>query len=576
MEAEDYPQQELNRQDQFLEKGVKLNDGHHIQIIPSGKKVLYIFKDDIGNDTGKYTHEEPLTITPLSTIGKEIKKHLDPDGLLSAAGVGREFEKVKQALNDAHQLYQIREENLKKVEAEESEEQLQERMLEAEQVLKCKNLPLIYIASLVSWLTAGERVNIMLAFMCYCSQVIMRNPISVIAIGDGGSGKTHIEETALSMIPEEFKVYEKKVTEAAMFNRSKDDQYFYNGKIVIYGDLGGDDDQKDVIAAKNMLKELQSDGYLNKPLSIQTNDEGWVTQDITLKGYPCLTYTTVPGFMFDDQEKSRSIFITPRMDNKGVFNARKTILEFKGGKTYLEMEGYKKDIEIVKYMVLLLRKRMESLEIINPYTYSVITFLGESEYFKRDFDKYNGILKTITAFNSFDRETFEMNGKEVVFTSLDDLQLFISLLISYHESITGNITLKAAEILEDIRANFDDWILRNKVFELGLTTAQYADLTNLHVSKRSIQRYFGELNSAGFLKVVDKQGNSNIYALTGRVTSDELSNLLNLSLEQKELIKYEIGYTALEFIECDLAHDKLSIKLNDPDVKEPPWEIYDK
>ncbi len=49
----------------------------------------------------------------------------------------------------------------------------------------------------------------------------MKNPVSVICLGEASSGKTHIQETALRLIPEKFIVNEKKIPEATLFNRAK-------------------------------------------------------------------------------------------------------------------------------------------------------------------------------------------------------------------------------------------------------------------------------------------------------------------------------------------------------------------
>ena len=125
-------------------------------------------------------------------------------------------------------------------------------------------------------------------------------------------------------------VNEKKITEAALFNRAKKDKYFYDGKIVNYGDMGGNNDHDFMEESKNLMKELQSDGFLNKPLNIPDGEGGWEVKDLELAGRPCLTYTTVPNHIFDEQEMSRSIFITPRMDNQKIFNRRKSAL-FRNG-----------------------------------------------------------------------------------------------------------------------------------------------------------------------------------------------------------------------------------------------------
>lgn len=569
------PTSEINETENTLEH-VPFEDGYSINVFPSLNKVIYIFKDMNGYEAAKYKHVEPLMITELSQVGKEIKKHLDPHGDLSARKLGELFENIKMALNELYQLHQIIEDRESEESRLQGEQELQSNMEIAKSLLESKEMPILYIASLVSWLTAGERVNIMLAFIAYASQVILQNPINVVGLGEGGSGKTHIENTALNLLPGEYVLNEKKTTEAALFRRAEIKPDFYDGKIVNYGDLGGRNSQDFILEVKDLLKELQSDGYLCKPLVVPGEDGGFEVKELELYGRPSTTYTTIPGFEFDDQEMSRSIFITPRMDNKAVFHAHKKMLELDDGKTYKKYKEYLQDSEIVPFIVLLLRKRMKNIKIINPYTESVIDFLGESEYFKRDFDKYNGILKTITAINGYNRPLFEYEGQDILFTSLNDIQLFISLLRNYHESIAVNISPKAAEVLDEIRANIDDWIYKQKVPEMGFTTSNFYELSTINLSKRSIQTYFGELNKVGFLKVVDKMGNANIYNLSGRVSDDLLDNFLVMSDEHKNLIIYEYGSVALNFILEDEPHEKLSILWYDPDVTVPRWEDYDR
>lgn len=494
--------------------------------------------------------------------------------MISKKGISQKFEDIKLILNSQCDTYSEALLNEEMVKEELNEQELQARKEDARIVLESKMNPLIYIASLVSWMTAGERNNIMLTFMAYCSQVILDNPISVIGLGEGSSGKTHIQDVALELIPDEFIRHEKGSKESTTFNRAKEDPYYYQHCIVNFGDLGGKNSQDFIMEAKNILKELQSDGFVKHPLNIPSKDEGWVLIDLILYGNPCLTYTTVPGFDFDDQEMSRSIFITPRTDNKEVFNARKKILELKFGRTYKEFKRFENDIQIVQFIVYILRERMEEVTIINPYTQSIIDFLGESDYFKRDFDKYNGILKTITAFNSYNREPFEIDGEKVLFTSLNDIQIFTSLLAAYHESISVNISPKAAEVLKDIKKYWTEWSDGYKIGKLGITTNDYFEHGSCKLSKRSVRTYFGELNNAGFLKVVGKESNSNIYSFTDLKSKDN-EDLLQLDEEAKELIRWELGEPALSFIECDVATDKLDIGWQDPDVPTPPWERYD-
>lgn len=538
--------------------------------------MLYILKDSNGNDAAKEKGTEPLMIGESSKVGKVIKKHIDPNNRLSKIALGDEFEATKQALNERYQLHQISQEREEEEQRLSNKKEHEANLNAARELLESKDQPLIYVASLVSWITAGERSNIILAFIAYASQVILRNPINVVILGEGGSGKTHLETAALSLIPDEFVIKEKKTTDAAFFDRGLENPYCYDGKIVSFGDLGGESSQDFVMEIKDLLKELQSDGYLSKTMIGKDEEGERMRVQMELFGNPCTTYTTVPGHSFDDQEMSRSIFITPRMDNKDVFHAMKRMLEFHGGRTYKQYESYCKELDIVKYIVYLLRERMDTVIIDNPYTESIIKFLGESEYFKRDFDKYNGILKTITAINGYNRATFNMDGQDVLYTSLNDIKLFMSLLSAYHESISVNISPKSAEVLDDLRGNVEDWIVKKRINEMGtFMVNDYLELSNTHLSKKSLQTYFGELNRTGFIKVVGKEGRANVYQISGRVSDDLEEDLLKLSEDQLQMIEWEIGPTAKSFILEDIVMDELDIHLQDKDVEVPGWDRFD-
>ena len=424
-------------------------------------------------------------------------------------------------------------------------------------------------------MTAGERNNILLCFLAYCSQVILKNPISVIALGEAGSGKSHIEEVALSLIPKEFVVNEKNITANALFRRAEQDVYFYDGKIVNYGDMGGSNDQNYMEESKNLMKELQSEGYLCKPLSEQV-DGDWNVKELELIGKPCLTYTTVPNYQFDEQELSRSIFITPRTDNKAEFNKRNTSLEFQG-KSYHYLQKMVKEAEQVPYMVYVLRNLMEDLTIINPYIQIVIGFLYNSKYYKRDFPKYNNLLKVISAFNYYNKTLYEKDdGTKILYTSAVDVQLFISLLAKYELSISENLSLHATAIINELM----DLETRTPIGEDGQPTLDvtanwtindFMEHTKLNLTKRSIQNYFKELNSRGFIRIVERKGNAYVYELTGKFTADTVEEKFALSRRVRKTISYELGDELLTILEEDKPIPDLSIMDHDDNVKRPYW-----
>lgn len=415
----------------------------------------------------------------------------------------------------------------------------------------------------------------MYAFTVYAGQVVLRNPVYVICLGEASSGKSHIQETALRLIPKRFVVNEKKITEAALFNRAKTDKYFYDGKIVNYGDMGGNNDHDFMGESKNLMNELQSDGFLNKPLNIPDGEGGWEVKDLELVGRPCLTYTTVPNHYFDDQEMSRSIFITPRMDNQNIFNKRNSALEFKHGKSYKILKHYEKEAELVSYMLLHLKEVFENIVIINPYVYFVINFLKDSAFYKRDFDKFNGILKTITALNYYNHEVYDIDGKKVILTNIADVQEFMSLLKPYKESISANLSPKAVEVLNDIRNNIGDWRMKKDrgVLDMGITSNEYFALQNLELSKASVTKYMYELADKGYLQVTTHSGRANVYDLAKSEVASinyDLKYIDNLIYEN---ICYEIGEWVIDIMKEDKFVEGLSIMNFDSEVKKPRWIV---
>ena len=536
-------------------------------------KVTYVFKNRYGNKIGEYTNKSPATLSSQSNVARQFKQIVNPKGDLKPRQVNNQFSELKQLLqlNYENELSVIEQEIADKKQAEQEKDA--SKLKEAITKLQSLDCPLIYIGSIVEWFTAGERNNILYAFTVYAGQVILQNPVSVICLGEASSGKSHIQETALKLIPKRFVVNEKKITEAALFNRAKKDKYFYDGKIVNYGDMGGSNDHEFMEESKNLMKELQSDGFLNKPLNISDGEGGWDVKDLELVGRPCLTYTTVPNHYFDDQEMSRSIFITPRMDNQKIFNQRNSALEFKHGRSYKILKQYEMEAELVPYMLLHLKEVFEDIVVINPYVYFVINFLKNSSFYKRDFDKFNGLLKTITALNYYNHEVYDIGGKKVILTNIADVQLFMSLLKPYKESISANLAPKAVEVLNDIRNNIDEWRMSKdrEVLDMGITTNDYFSLQSLGLSKASARKYMYELADKGFLQITDHVGRSNVYDLAKSEVESINYDLKHIDDSTYENICYEIGEWVVDIMKEDKFVEGLSIMNFDSTVKKPTW-----
>ena len=554
-----------------------LNEEHNysVQVEPAPRnQCTYTFYQN-KTQIKKITNKQPIELTSTTSVWKQIKELVDPNSFLSPDGIKHKVDKeILPTLQNYYSTIIIANQELAQEELRDKQTSLKEKIDKAEEKLQSLDNPLLWIGSIVEWLTAGERNNILLCFLAYCSQVILKNPISVIALGEAGSGKSHIEEVAMSLIPSEFIVNEKNITQAALFRRAEQSEYFYDGKIVNYGDMGGSNDQDFMEESKNIMKELQSEGFVSKPVAVKT-DGAWETRELNLIGKPCLTYTTVPNYQFDEQELSRSIIITPRIDNKKEFNIRNRMLEF-GGKSYDYYEMMVKESEKIQYMVYLLRDLMRDTIIRNPYIEVVTDLLDNSEYYKRDFPKYNNLLKVIAAFNYYHKTIYEKGDHKVLYVSAEDVQLFLSLLNKYELSISENLSLHATDIIKELM----DLESRPPIGEDGQPTLDvsanwtindFMENTKLNLTKRSVQNYFKELNTRGFVRVVEKRNNANVYELTGKFNMSIIENKLKLSHSVKETISYELGDEILTVLEEDKPKPNLSIMDHDDNVKKPNW-----
>jgi len=97
------------------------------------------------------------------------------------------------------------------------------------------------------------------------------------------------------------------------------------------------------------------------------------------------------------------------------------------------------------------------------------------------------------------------------------------------------------------------------------------EYTKLNLTKRSIQNYFKELNSRGFIRIVERKGNAYVYELTGKFTADTIEEKFALSPKIKKTIKYELGDELLTILEEDKPIPDLTIMDHDDSIKRPNW-----
>lgn len=558
-----------------LKEGVPLDNGTYVKVSPEGSQFHYVFFEG-----GKMIYETrnpaPLRLSPQSLTGRKIRSCFPENIQKNTDKSYQRFDEVKQVLHEYIKLLEL-EEHKQSVQ-QKLEEEAKEKLEWEDALKKYESIddPLIWLRSMIDWVSAGESNNIMIAFLTYCSQIILEHPISLIMLGEGSSGKNHIIEIAKMLCPEEYFINMNHPTLASIFRKADEDPYYFHRKIVSMGDLGGDNDHEEVADAKNIFKELQTEGELSRPVSRKV-DGDWVVVDLYLKGKPCLNYSTVPNHNFDSQEKSRAMLLTPRTDNQKSFFKMMTMIEFKGGynyNRYHEIFNY-----LSEFMPLVVRglvDKFKNTNVINPYVTCIQDFVKGSDYFKRDFPKYNAIMQVIAILNYSNKKIHTIDGKQSIFVNMEDLLIFLELFNLYNDAMQSNLSLRATQIYQDLLDNFDVYALnspdKDNYNEFGITINDYMLQSEQNLSKRSLQTYFKELRDKNIIRVVGAFWKSPIYQLN-KNHKKKVYDLMDCLDEHMQNILADVyGYGVLDDILIESNVEDIDIFSQHSLINPPPWQ----
>ena len=314
--------------------------------------------------------------------------------------------------------------------------------------------PLGLIVSVSHCLGVGNPREIVRAFLGYFQTACGFKGTNVIAIGSAASGKSFTLETALDMIPEEIVQFG--VLTVAYFFRKYEGKDL-TGRIFYIGDLGGDNDNQDTIKFRDALKQLTTDGKLAKGMmDTDSNEE----MDMLITGYPALSYTSALEETINDQEKSRSVVLTPQPVDSGKLMVFDSLMESNG--VYREdLKEVKRVQESIKGLVY--KFNPDDFDFFNPYMFCIEELIKDSDDFNRKIQEFNAVLKLITLLDKPDKvkhqlyvdENYEVKDTEVI-------------LASKRDNINALNVFDSANLLPD-EIRFANGILENyEVFDIGI------------------------------------------------------------------------------------------------------------
>lgn len=308
-------------------------------------------------------------------------------------------------------------------------------------------------------LGVGKPREIVRAFLGYFQTYVGYKGTNVIAIGNPASGKSFILETALSLIPEE-----------RIINGAKSLSYFFNkyegrdmtGYIFYLGDIGSKEDDSETELFRNKIKQLSTDGLVERGI---TDKETMNQLDQVVRGYPALSYTTALEENVNEQEKTRSVILTPNpidtaklmvfnfiMDNHGIFHDK-----------IVKLLNIRDSIKGLVY-----KFNPDDYDFFNPYMFCIEEHLKNHDDFNRKILEYNAILKLVTLLNNpvsvehtlYYGDDYTPKQTKVYFASkrdnLNALNIFDSANLLPDESRFANGIIKEYETFNDDEIFMDD------------------------------------------------------------------------------------------------------------------------
>lgn len=239
-------------------------------------------------------------------------------------------------------------------------------------------------------LVADSVREVVRAFVGYFQTINGIKATNVIAIGSPASGKSFILETALSMMPQEF-IHYGSMTESAFFETFNGQNL--DGHIFMLGDLGGIKDDEKTIAFRDLLKALSTDGMVSRTISKGDSKDRTPTKQV-VKGHPALTYSTAHEEIVNEQEKSRSVILTPQPINAKSLSIFNFVME-NNGRFRADIDEVYRVAKSIRGLVYCFNYNEED-GFVNPYEYNIIEVLEEKEDYNRKIQEYNATLKVVT------------------------------------------------------------------------------------------------------------------------------------------------------------------------------------
>lgn len=258
----------------------------------------------------------------------------------------------------------------------------------------------------------GEEVNKLLSYIAVTSRK-MEEPLSVIVLSCSGSGKSMLQDAALSFCPEEELIKLTSLTGRALFYK-KETSLKYKA-LAIEEEAGAEEAS---YAIRNLIssKKLTIEATVKDPVTGKMT-----TMQNTVLG-PCSIFKTTTNLETDAETRSR--FFVLSVDES--LEQTRRILDIQRMKYTIEGLLAVKESEAILERHRNFQRLLKPIAVVNPYA-SLLTYLDDRLLVRREHPKYMNLIAAITFLHQYQRpiKTAKKRGGEsieYIETTIEDIE----------------------------------------------------------------------------------------------------------------------------------------------------------
>lgn len=354
----------------------------------------------------------------------------------------------------------------------------------------------------------GEENNRQTMFLIFTSRKT-NNPLHCISLGSSGAGKTHLQSSIASLMPEEDVIEVTNLSANALYYFAQKELCH---KIIIIEDMDG------AMSVLYPLREIASKKRITKTV-VHKNAKGETkTIHLTVEGPVCIAGATTQESIYEDnsnrsfllyidesEEQDRKIMQYQRLISAGKVN---------------EDEEHKAR-ELLKNV----QRVLKPIKVINPY--AEFLELPQSVFKpRRTNSHYLQFIEAITFYKQYQREKLydKETGEEFIETTIEDIEeaneLIIDVLLRKSDTLTG----ACRNHLENLK----DYLIKN-----NQTTFTNAEIRRrLRVKQTTLLRYNNQLIGEGYIKKTKgKKGQTYHYEIIDIGEYTTLKKQINRALQ---------------------------------------------